>query len=150
MCGDLSLNRQFNELKPILMKNPEWARELKLFQSLIKDKRTLDPQRQKSRAERREVARFLKRMTRRVDAELAADVAYRLLEQELIRKREYLGDLMRFRRQLAIEIRLERRPRDRRIEDLKREFIESIWQQRARDSRSKTSVTPFLPRRLGS
>jgi len=141
----LPVNQQFNKLKPILLKNSEWAKEMRVFQSIIKEKRNLDPGRHNSPAEKQEVYRFVHHMGDRVEAELSIDVAYRLLEQELIRNREFLDELAVFRRRLADEIRLERRFDERRIDQLKREFIENIWRKRAEIDQSGL-VLPLLPK----
>lgn len=146
----LSVKAQFNELMPILSKNPEWAKEAKLFKSAVKEKRSHSPGRENGRAEARDIRRFIKRMCGRVDAELAIDVAYRILEQDLIRNHEYLDELVEFKQELAREIWLQRPLKERRTDKLKREFVKRIWERRGVDSISTGTVTPLLPGRTGS
>ena len=136
----------FNALRPILRQCSEWQHELRVFRSMIKAKRSMDPRRKNSDPEHRDVQTFLETITLRIEAEIATDVAYRSLEQELVKNKEFMVDLIITRKKLALEKQLRSAKSPEVINGIKQDFVKMIWEKRSPAAKGNT-VTPLLPPR---
>ncbi len=139
----------FNALRPILRQCSEWQHELRVFRSTIKSKRSMDTRRRNSDLEHRDVENFLHSITRRVEAEITTDVDYRSLEQELVKNKEHMVDLIITRKQLALEKQLRSAQTPEVIHGIKREFVKMIWEKRGKPAKDLAATPRLSNRRKG-
>jgi len=136
----------FNRLRPILRQCAEWQHELRVFRSMIKAKRSMDPRQKNSDAEHRDLLAFMSAITTRIENEIATDVAFRSLEQDLIKNKQFLVDLIITRKKLALEKQLRSARSAEVIDGIKQDFVRLIWEKRNPETKGG-SVTPLLPPR---
>lgn len=139
----------FNHFKPILIQCAEWRHELKVFRALIKVQRLADRARKNSAMELTEADQFIKRMVTRVDGEIATEIAFKILEQNLIKDQEFLDDLNQVQRSIALEkeSRISQSAED--VMRIKQAFIQAIWEKRALVQEGAPVIALFSPRMPG-
>lgn len=133
----------FNRLRGILVQSPDWIHELRVFRSTMLVHRLMKKARKNSQQELFDAEAFVRRMTRRIDEEIATDVAYRTLERELVAKDEFLNELRIVREKIALERRASGISSARRINELKQDFVRQVWQLRS-ESEEGATVTPLF------
>ncbi len=148
--GNFDVVLAFNQLRPILRQCAEWRQELKAFRSSVLVNRLASDHSDTSGEELVEAEKFVRRMVDRIDRELATDVAWKSLEQELVRNQEYIEELSLVRKEIALQRELNGLQSPEIINALKESFIEKIWKMRAPDEADGASVTPLFNRRIPS
>ena len=116
---------------------------------MIKSKRSMDPRRINSDLELRDVQAFLNSIMLRIEAQIGTDVAYRSLEQELVRNKEFIVDLIITRKKLALEKQLRSSKSPEVINGIKQDFIEMIRAKRDTPTDDDTINPPLRKRRKG-
>jgi len=136
----------FNDLRPILRQCSEWQHEFRVFRSMIKSKRSMDPRRINSDLEHRDVQTFLNSIILRIEAQIATDVAYRSIEQELVRDKAFIVDLIITRKKLALEKQLRSTKSPEVINSIKQDFVKMIRVKRHTPA-DDNALNPLLQKR---
>ena len=147
--NNFNYSAAFNALRPILRQCAEWQHEFRIFRSMIKSKRSMDPRRINSDLELRDVQTFLNSIMLRIEAQIGTDVAYRSLEQELVRNKEFIVDLIITRKKLALEKQLRSSKSPEVINGIKQDFIEMMRAKRDAPADDDTINPPLQKRRKG-
>lgn len=138
-----------SNLKPVLKSSPEWLHELNVFNAMILVRRDMDANRKNSPEEQDETRQFVLRMVNRIDKEIATDVAFQILEQDLMREGKYLDDLRLTLRHIEIERRSNGAHAAEEINRIKQAFIQSIWDHRDK-GRPGAKITRLFANTRGS
>ncbi|MCB1691592.1 MAG: hypothetical protein KDI19_02445 [Pseudomonadales bacterium] len=135
----------FNKLRRIIVQCPDWIQELRVFRSSMLVHRLMQSNRRNSQFEMADTEDFVRRMAARIDAEIATDVAFRTLEEELLEEEEFLDELRLVRERIALERKSSGISAPERINEIKQEFVREIWDARNGEE-DGAPVTPLFAR----
>ncbi len=135
----------FNALRPVLRQCPEWQHEFRVFRSKLQVRRLSHG----AATEASQVAHFVERMFERINNEIAVDVAFKTLEQEIITDNVYVRELTIARDNIKLQREQRGLNAADEINEIKQQFITDIWEKRT-PSDQGASVTPLFAKNLGT